>query len=74
MRTVHLRAPATNSRDSTELWLAYEYLLLPVKIRYLDAQGAAYVQVATKILVGDAAGDPVAAEPAADAPQQPVNE
>jgi hypothetical protein len=67
MRTVHLRAPATNSRDSTELWLAYEYLLLPVKIRYLDAQGAAYVQVATRILVGDdEADDPVATEPATD--------
>lgn len=57
MRTVHLRAPGTNARDSTELWLAYDYLLLPVKIRYLDAQGASYVQVATKILVGDGDGD-----------------
>ncbi len=74
MRTVHLRAPGTSSRDSTELWLAYEYLLLPVKIRYLDAQGAAYVQVATRILVGDDAADPATAESADDPRPQPVNE
>lgn len=51
MRTLHLRAPGTNS---TDLWLAYDYLLLPVKIRYVDAQGDSFVQVATKIQVGDA--------------------
>ena len=52
MRTLHLRTPGTNS---TELWLAYDYLLLPVKIRYVDGQGDSFVQVATKILAGDLA-------------------
>lgn len=51
MRTLHLRAPGTNT---TELWLAYDYLLLPVKIRHVDAKGGSFVQVATKIEVGDA--------------------
>jgi len=53
MRTLHLRAPGNNT---TELWLAYEYLLLPVKIRYVDAKGDSFVQVATKIQVGDETG------------------
>jgi len=55
MRTLHLRTPGENS---TELWLAYDYLLLPVKIRYVDGQGDSFVQVATKIQVGDALEDP----------------
>jgi len=46
LRTLHLRAPGENT---TELWLAYDYLLLPVKIRYLDAKGDSFVQVATQI-------------------------
>ena len=50
MRTLHLRTPGENS---TELWLAYDYLLLPVKIRYVDGHGDSFVQVATKIQVGD---------------------
>jgi len=54
MRTLHLRTPGENS---TELWLAYDYLLLPVKIRYVDANGDSFVQVATNIQVGDEAGD-----------------
>ena len=54
MRSLHLRTPGENS---TELWLAYDYLLLPVKIRYVDANGDSFVQVATKILVGDEPGD-----------------
>jgi hypothetical protein len=45
-RTLHLRAPGDNT---TELWLAYDYLLLPVKIRYLDRHGDSFVQVATEI-------------------------
>ena len=69
VRTVHLRALGASARDSTEIWLAYDYLLLPVKIRYLDAQGASYVQLATRILVGDDAGDPAAIEVPADARQ-----
>ena len=50
VRTLHLRAPGTNT---TELWLAYDYLLLPVKIRHVDAKGDSFVQVATRIQVGD---------------------
>jgi hypothetical protein len=45
-RTLHLRAPGDNT---TELWLAYDYLLLPVKIRHTDRQGDSFVQVATEI-------------------------
>lgn len=45
-RTLHLRAPGDNT---TELWLAYDYLLLPVKIRHLDRDGDSFVQVATEI-------------------------
>jgi len=52
---LHLRTPGENS---TELWLAYDYLLLPVKIRYVDGQGDSFVQVATKIQVGDAPDNP----------------
>jgi hypothetical protein len=46
MRTLHLRAPGTNT---TELWLAYDYLLLPVKIRHSDDKGGSFVQVALQI-------------------------
>lgn len=48
MRTLHLRAPGVNT---TELWLAYDYLLLPVKIRHVDSKGDSLVQVATQIQV-----------------------
>jgi len=48
MRTLHLRAPGVNT---TELWLAYDYLLLPVKIRHVDSKGDSFVQVATQIQV-----------------------
>ena len=46
LRTLHQRAPGVNT---TELWLAYDYLMLPVKIRHLDSQGDSLVQVATEI-------------------------
>ena len=46
LRTLHLRAPGENT---TELWLAYDYLLLPVKIRHVDSKGDSLVQVATHI-------------------------
>ena len=46
LRTLHLRAPGVNT---TELWLAYDYLMLPVKIRHLDNKGVSFVQVATEI-------------------------
>ncbi len=50
LRTLHLRAPGANT---TELWLAYDYLLLPVKIRHVDNKGDSLVQVATEIRLGD---------------------
>jgi hypothetical protein len=46
IRTLHLRAPGENT---TELWLAYDYLLLPVKIRFVDRNDRVFVQVATQI-------------------------
>jgi len=49
MRTLHLRAPGENT---TEIWLAYDYLMLPVKIRHVDKQGDSLVEVATEISVG----------------------
>jgi len=49
VRTRHLRAPGENS---TELWLAYDYRLLPVKIRHVDNNGGTLVQVAVEIKFG----------------------
>ncbi len=49
LRTRHLRAPGENS---TELWLAYDYRLLPVKIRHVDNNGGTLVQVAVDIKFG----------------------
>jgi hypothetical protein len=46
LRTLHLRV---KDDTTTELWLAYDYLLLPVKIRHLDRNGDSFVQVATEI-------------------------
>lgn len=46
LRTLYLRA---RGDTTTELWLAYDYLLLPVKIRHLDRNGDSFVQVATEI-------------------------
>lgn len=46
LRTLHLRAPGDNA---TDIWLAYDYRLLPVKIRYTDKKGDTYVQVAAEI-------------------------
>ena len=51
LHTLHLRAPGANT---TELWLAYDYLLLPVKIRHQDKKGNASVQTATSIRLGEA--------------------
>ncbi len=45
-RCLHLRVPGV---ATTELWLAYERALLPVKIQHLDRKGDLYVQVATAI-------------------------
>ena len=49
LRTLHLRAPGDNV---TEFWLAYDYRMLPVKIRHLDSDGGSLVQVATEIQPG----------------------
>jgi hypothetical protein len=49
LATRHLRTPGGNG---TEIWLSYEYRLLPVKIRHVDNDGSAFVQVATEILFG----------------------
>lgn len=54
VRTLHLRAPGVNT---TELWLAYDYLLLPVKIRHEDNKGGSFVQVATDIRLGRIDGE-----------------
>ena len=45
LRTLHLRVPG---EKTTDLWLAYDYLLLPVKIRFDDTEHV-LVQVATQI-------------------------
>ncbi len=45
-RCRHLRVPGV---ATTELWLAYQHALLPVKIQHLDRKGDLYVQVATAI-------------------------
>jgi hypothetical protein len=47
LRTRHLR---TSGERATDIWLAYEYRLLPVKIRLVDNKGNAFIQVATEIL------------------------
>jgi hypothetical protein len=46
----HLRSPGERL---TDIWLAYEYRLLPVKIRHVDDKGKVFVQVATEILFGE---------------------
>ena len=48
LRTAHFRVAGIDA----ELWLAYEYSLLPVKIRFIDNKGDTYVQVATTIELG----------------------
>ena len=45
-RCLHLRLAGT---ATTELWLAYEQALLPVKIRHVDRKGDVFVQSATHI-------------------------
>ena len=49
LSTRHVRSPGENT---TELWLAYDYLMLPVKIRHTDSKGNVLVQVATEIRTG----------------------
>ncbi|MCM8596448.1 DUF3108 domain-containing protein [Accumulibacter sp.] len=50
-RSLHLRVPGV---AKTDLWLAYDHAMLPVRIQYLDRKGALYVQVATAIDVAEA--------------------
>jgi len=45
-RSVHLRVPGV---ATTEIWLARDRALLPVKIQHVDRKGNLYVQVATAI-------------------------
>lgn len=45
MRTQHLQVPG----ERIDLWLAYDYLLLPVKIRFVDRNDRVFVQAATQI-------------------------
>lgn len=53
-RTLHLRY-LTETR--TELWLALDHLLLPVKVRYTDKKGNAFEQVAREITLGSIVPD-----------------
>jgi hypothetical protein len=45
-RSLHLRVPGV---ATTEIWLAYDRAMLPVKIQHVDRKGNLYVQVATAI-------------------------
>ncbi|MDR1163440.1 MAG: DUF3108 domain-containing protein [Candidatus Accumulibacter sp.] len=49
LRTLHLGA----SGARTELWLAYDYLLLPVKIRFVDSKGQSFVQIVSALRLND---------------------
>jgi hypothetical protein len=49
LATRHLRS---SGERLTDIWLAYEYRLLPVKIRHVDNKGNAFVQIATEIQFG----------------------
>jgi hypothetical protein len=52
LNTRRLRSPGENA---TEIWLAYDYHLLPVKVRHVDNKGKVFVQVATEVLFGSEA-------------------
>ncbi len=45
-RTLHVRV---QTDSVTELWLALDRLMLPVKIRYTDRKGDSFEQVATEL-------------------------
>lgn len=47
-RCLHLRVPGV---ATTELWLAYDRALLPVKVQHIDRKGALFVQIAVTIEV-----------------------
>lgn len=48
LRTLHFRAPG---ETTTEVWLAPDHHLLPVKIRHLDKKGESYDQLADEIRI-----------------------
>lgn len=45
-RTLHIRA---RTDDTTELWLALDRQMLPVKIRYTDRKGESFEQIAVEL-------------------------
>jgi hypothetical protein len=49
-RSLHLRVAGPSP---TELWLAYDRSLLPVKILHTDHKGAVFVEIATAIELGE---------------------
>ncbi|MCL2830963.1 MAG: DUF3108 domain-containing protein [Betaproteobacteria bacterium] len=52
LRTLHVRAV---DEDTTELWLALDRYMLPVKVRFIDRKGARFESLARKIEFSDAA-------------------
>ena len=48
LRTLHFRAPG---ETTTEVWLAPDHHLLPVKIRHIDKKGESYDQLAEEIRI-----------------------
>lgn len=46
LETIHLRATGLGDEQSTEVWLATDHRLLPVRIRFVDRQGEVYDQLA----------------------------
>lgn len=48
--TLHLKAAG---ESTTEIWLATDRLLLPVKIRHIDKKGEIFDQIASELRVGD---------------------
>lgn len=49
-QTLHIRVPGDSV---TELWLAQEQLLVPVKIRHTDRKGDVFEQVAVELILGN---------------------
>jgi hypothetical protein len=49
-RCLHLRVPGV---ATTELWLAYDRAMLPIKVQHVDRKGNILVQVATAIDLGN---------------------
>lgn len=45
LETIHMRATGLGDEQSTEVWLATDHRLLPVRIRFVDRQGEVYDQL-----------------------------